>query len=148
VLVVVTHHISFSCDDRRFRWAFCQLETLRRTPLQKVQLTLKALPKSLDGTYERTLQGIAEQKWEFAHRIFQFLTVAARPLYVQEIAVFFAIQINDSEEATPGSPEFDARWREHDPKSAVLSACSSLISVVPASGGLGQIVQFSQLSVQ
>jgi ankyrin repeat protein len=145
VLVVVAHHISFSCDDRRFRWAFCQLETLRRTPLQKVPLALKALPKGLNETYERTLQSLDEEKWEYTHRIFQFLTVAARPLYIQEVAEVFSIQIN--EEVT-GIPEFNARWREKDPEFAVLSACSSLVAVVPASGGLGQIVQFSHFSVQ
>jgi ankyrin repeat protein len=143
VLIVVAHHISFSYDDRRFRWAFCQLETLRRTPLQKIPFALKALPKGLDETYERTLQCLDEEKWEYAHRIFQFLTVSARPLYVQEVAEVFSIQIN--EEAT-GIPEFNARWREKDPELAVLSACSSLVAVVKVYGE--QVVQFSHFSVQ
>jgi ankyrin repeat protein len=139
----LAHHIAFSCDDRRFRWAFCQLETLRRTPLQKIPLALRTLPKSLDETYERTLQGLDEEKWEYAHRIFQFLTVSARPLYVQEVAEVFSIQI--SEEAT-GIPEFNARWREKDPELAVLSTCSSLVAVVKVYGE--QVVQFSHFSVQ
>src|SRR6267142_2815749 len=143
VLIVVAHHISFSCDDRRFRWASCQLKTLRRTPLQKIPSALKALPKSLDEAYERKLQGIDEEKWEYAHRIFQFLTVSARPLYIQEVAEVFSINID--EEAT-GIPEFNARWREKDPELAVLSACSSLIAVVEAYGE--QVVQFSHFSVQ
>jgi len=71
---------------------------LRRTPLQKIPLALKALPKSLDETYERTLQCLDEEKWEYAHLIFQFLTVSDRPLYIQEVAQVFSINID--EEAT------------------------------------------------
>jgi ankyrin repeat protein len=138
--------IASSCDDFRFRWAFCQLETLRRCPLQKIRSTLDALPRTLDETYERTLQGIDEKKWEYACRIFQFLTISERPLYVQELAEVFAISIN---EKTTGIPEFNPRWREPDAESALLSACPSLIAVVKDSKNYGErVVQFSHFSVQ
>jgi len=140
VIIVVTIHITFSYDGFRFRWAFCQLETLRRCPLQKIPTALRQLPKTLDETYERTLQDIAEEKWGYAHRIFQLLAVSARPLHVQELAEVFAISVD--EETT----EFNPRWRPKNAESAVLSACSSLIAVVRAHGE--KQVQFSHFSVQ
>ena len=127
----------------RFRWAYCQLDTLRRCPLQRIRKVLNELPRTLDETYERTLQGIDEEKWEYAYRIFQFLTISARPLRVEELAEVFAIRV-DAE--TTGIPEFDARWRPADAETAVLSACSSLITVVDVCGE--QVVQFSHFSVQ
>jgi len=143
VIIVIVIHIAFSCDGFRFRWAFCQLETLRRCPLQKIPTALRQLPKTLDETYERTLQDIDEEKWEFAHRIFQLIAVSARPLLVQELAEVFAINVD---EETTGIPEFNPRWRPKNAESAVLSACYSLIAVVNAYGE--KQVQFSHFSVQ
>jgi ankyrin repeat protein len=100
----------------------------------------------LDETYERTLQGIDEEKWEYAHRIFQFLMVSARPLYVQELAEVFAISIDEEKSQTTGIPDFNPRWRQPDAESAVLSACPSLIAVVKIDGE--PVIQFSHFSVQ
>jgi ankyrin repeat protein len=98
----------------------------------------------LDETYERTLQDIDEEKWEFAHRIFQLLAISDRPLQVQELAEVFAISVDED---TTGIPEFNPRWRPPNAESAVLSACSSLIAVVNNAYGEKQ-VQFSHFSVQ
>jgi ankyrin repeat protein len=103
----------------------------------------KELPPSLDGTYERALQRIDEETWECAHRIFQFLTVSDRPPRVEELAEVFAIQ---TDEETAGIPEFDASWRPAEAEAAILSACSSLVTVVNVDGE--KIVQFSHFSVQ
>ena len=43
---------------RRFRWVYCQIETLRRCFPASIRLTLDELPETLDGTYEQTLRGI------------------------------------------------------------------------------------------
>ena len=114
--------------------------------MQKIPYALKTLPKTLDETYERTLKDIDEEKWEYAHRIFQFLTVSARPLYVQELAEVFAISIDEEISQTTGIPDFNPRWRQPDAESAVLSACPSLIAVVKIDGD--QVIQFSHFSVQ
>lgn len=127
----------------RFRWAHYQLESLRRCPLQRIREVLDDLPKSLDETYERMLQSIDEEKWECAHRIFQFLTVAARPPRVEELAEVFAIR---ADRETTAIPEFNARWRPPNAEEAVLSACPSFITVTKVNGE--QIVQFSHFSVQ
>ena len=143
VIIVAVIHLAFSYDGFRFRWAFCQLETLRRCPLLKIPSALRQLPKTLDETYERILQDIHEEKWEFARRVFQLLAVSVRPLHVQELAEIFAISID--EQAT-GIPEFNPRQRPQDAESAVLSACSSLIAVIDTYGQ--KQVQFSHFSVQ
>ena len=126
----------------RFRLAFSRLETLRHCPLQKIPSALEAVPRTLDETYERTLQCIDDEMWEIAHRIFQFLAVSARPLYVRELAEVFAISIDKDTRI----PEFNPRWRKPDAESALLSTCSGLITVVKLYGE--HAVQFSHFSVQ
>jgi hypothetical protein len=99
------------------------------------------LPKSLDETYGRTLLGIDEEKREYAQRLFRCLAVAIRPLCIEELAEIFAVRFDEAMLAT-----FNPDWRPVDANEAVLSACSSLISVVDIAGS--QIVQFSHFSVK
>ena len=95
----------------------------------------------MDATYEHTLLGIDEEKWQFAHRLFQCLAVSVRPLRVEELAEILAVRF-DSE----ALPQFHTGWRLGDAEEAVLSACSSLITVVNIDGF--QIVQFAHFSVK
>jgi hypothetical protein len=125
----------------RFRWVYCQLETLRRCFPNAIRRALDELPETLDETYERTLLGIEKEKWEYAHRLFQCLTVAIRPLRVDELAEVLAIRFHDGQ-----LPRYHADWQLEDAQDAVLSACSSLISVVHVDGS--PIVQFSHFSVK
>jgi len=99
------------------------------------------LPDTLDETYERTLRGIKEANWEVAHRLFQFLTVASRPLHVEELAELLAF---DFEEGP--IPKFCEDWRLEDPVEAVLSTCSSLLFVVKMDDS--KVIQFSHFSVK
>ena len=124
---------------------YCQLDYLRRcTPRTKdIRRALDELPKTLDETYARTLEGIDEQKWEDAHRIFQCVAAAFRPLSVEELAQFLAFDY----EAEP-TPTFLADWRPEDPTHAVLSTCSSLLAVVELEGYDSPIVQFAHFSAQ
>ena len=120
---------------------FCQLDTLRRCVVASIRQALDELPVSLDETYERILQGIPVQKRAHAHRLFQCLIAASRPLKVQELAEIFAIRF-DSRMAT----RLEEGWRLEDAEDAVLSACSSLVSVVKVRSS--RIVQFSHFSVK
>jgi hypothetical protein len=86
--------IDFSRDGFRFRWAYCQLEILRRCPLPDISSTLQELPDTLDETYERILQGIPKKMRKYAHRIFQWLTVSSRPLRAEELAELSAINFD------------------------------------------------------
>jgi ankyrin repeat protein len=102
---------------------------------------LDGLPESLDETYERTLLGIEKEKQEYAHRLFQCLSVAVRPLRVDELAEMLAIRFDDAQ-----SPLYCTDWQLEDAQDLVLSACSSLIAVVDVDGS--PVVQFSHFSVK
>jgi ankyrin repeat protein len=125
----------------RFRWVFCQLDKLRRCLPGRIRSALDELPRTLDATYERTLEDIDEENWGYAHRLFQCIAVALRPLRAEELAEFLAI---DFEAA--GTPTLVPVWRPENPANAVLSACSSLIAFATVDGS--QVVQFSHFSVQ
>ena len=78
-----------------------------------------------------------------AHRLLQCLTVAVRPLRLEELAEVLAF---DFGEAPGGIPQLNADWRREDQEHAVLSTCSSLITVVH--DGESRVVQFSHFSVK
>ena len=106
-----------------------------------IRKALNELPISLDETYERALEWIPKEKRQHAHRLFQCLVVAFRPLRVEELAEVFAIEF----EADAG-PSLKEGWRPDSPEDAVLSACSTLIAVIEDKGS--KIVQFSHFSVK
>ncbi|KAN0127638.1 hypothetical protein V8E53_014557 [Lactarius tabidus] len=129
--------------DGMFRWVFCQLETLQQCLPQSLRRTLNELPESLDGTYERVMMEIKRANQSHAYRMLQCLTVAVRPLSVAELAEILAF---DFDEAKGGIPKLNSNWRWEDHEEAVLSTCSSLVTVVPNYGS--PIVQFSHFSVK
>ena len=99
------------------------------------------MPDTLDETYERTLREIRNADWELAHRLFQCVAVASRPFRVKELAEFLAFDFQ------AGSiPQFREDWRLEDPMEAVLSTCSTLLSLVHVDGSA--VIQFSHFSVQ
>jgi ankyrin repeat protein len=105
---------------------------------------VKELPESLDETYERILGAINKANWDHAHRLLQCLTVAVRPLRVSELAEVLAVDFGTASRV--GSSKLNTDWRWEDQEEAVLSTCSSLISVVDEYGV--QMVQFSHFSVK
>src|SRR5260221_5824021 len=125
----------------RFRWAYCQLDNLRRCMPSSIRKSLDELPITLDETYERILEGIPKQKWEHAHRLFQCLVAAVRPLRVDELAEIFAVDFDPDSE-----PRLEEGWRPENPEEAVLSACSTLITIIGDEDS--KIVQFSHFSVK
>ena len=120
---------------------FCQLDSLRRCLPGRIRSALDGLPRTLDTTYERTLQDIDDENWGYAHRLFQCIAVASRPLRVEELAEFLAIDFDSG-----GAPTLVTGLRPENPGNAVLSTCSSLITVVTVDGP--PVVQFSHFSVQ
>jgi hypothetical protein len=87
------------------------------------------------------LEEIGNQNWEYAHRLFQCVAAASRPLRVEELAEFLAFDF----EAEP-TPTFREDWREEDAAHAVRSTCSSLLTVVEKKGS--RVIQFSHFSVK
>ena len=124
-----------------FRWVYCQLDMLRHCFPPSVRRVLDELPEALDGTYERILMEIKLPNRNQAHRIFQCLAVAIRPLRVVELAEVLAVDF-DTEGATP---KLNVHRRCGDPEQAVLSACSSLVTIVDIAGT--RVVNFTHFSV-
>src|SRR5580658_2769038 len=110
----------------RFRWIFCQLEVLRQCLPPSVRRTLRELPESLDKTYERILKDIKKPNKDLARRVLQCLVAATRPLRVEELAEVLAVDFHDAE----GIPRLKPDWQWEEQELALLSACSSLISIV------------------
>jgi ankyrin repeat protein len=123
---------------------YCQLEALRHCLPPSVQRILEDLPETLDETYERVLREINKANREHARRLLQCLTVALRPLRVEELAEVLAIDFDAP--AHGGIPQLNPNWRWADQHQAVLSTCSSLIAVVD--DGDSRVVQFSHFSVK
>ena len=116
------------------------LNKAKREP-ENIPRVLAELPESLGETYERTLRGIAEAKWKFAHRMFQFVSVASRPLRVEELTELLAFDFE------AGSiPKFHEDWRLEDPVDAILSTCSTLLAIVDDRGS--PVIKFSHSSVK
>ena len=87
------------------------------------------------------MQDIGKQNWEYAHRLFQCVAAASRPLRVEELAEFLAFDLD-----TESTPIFRADWRSEDPAYAVRSTCSSLLAVVDVYGS--PVIQFAHFSVK
>ena len=105
---------------------------------------LNALPQSLDATYERVMEEIqSTNQGRHTHRLLQCLSVAMRPLHVEELAEVLAFELD-----TDGGelPKYHPDWRWEDQEHAVLSACSSLITIVNSDNS--RVIQFSHFSVK
>jgi len=106
-----------------------------------IRKALNELPTTLDDTYERALQGIPKEKRQHAHQLFHCLVGANRPLGAEELAEILAIDF-DSDAICNLMED----WRPENAEEAVLSTCSTLISVIEDKGT--RIVQFSHFSVK
>ena len=127
----------------RFQWVFCQLETLRHAVQPDVRDILDKLPKTLDETYERVLKNINENNRKHACRLLHCIAFSIRPLRVEELAEILTF---DCDTAEGGIPKFLPNRRPSNQEGAILSACSSLITIVDNWGS--RVVQFSHLSVK
>jgi len=105
---------------------------------------LDELPESLDETYERVLKSINKANRDYALRLLQCVTVAVRPLRIEELAEVLAVDFNSAWNG--GIPTLKPDWRWSDQYQVVLSTCSSLIAIVD--DGDSQVVQFSHFSVK
>ncbi|KAI9761972.1 MAG: hypothetical protein M1840_001501, partial [Geoglossum simile] len=103
-----------------FRWAFCQLESLKMClNAREIREALKSLPKTLDDTYARILSGISDKYHQKAITALQWLAFSERPLRIEELAE--AVVINPRPD-----PPFDPEDRLDDPH-YILQILSSLV---------------------
>ena len=129
---------------------YCQLEYLANCPPVCIQHALDELPATLDETYMRTLREIEDTNLEYASRLLQCVAVAYHPLQVEELAEILAFDF----EVGP-IPEFCKEWRLQNPVAAVLSTCSTLLSLVNVqdyflfhNSNNHQVMQFAHFSVK
>ena len=97
-------------------------------------------------TYERILKEIKKPNKRLAQRVLQCLVIAVRPLSVEELAEVLAVDFDDAS----GIPRSNPDWRWEEQELALLSACSSLISIVEGyvDYSRARVVQFSHFSVK
>jgi hypothetical protein len=120
---------------------YCQIVYLRGCHPGRIRRALVELPETLDETYERALREINKANSELAHRLFQSVAVASKPIRVEELAEFLALDFS----AGP-IPRFREEWCLEDPVEAGLSTCSTLLSLVNVDGS--PVIQFSHFSVK
>ena len=93
-------------------------------------------------TYDRILKEVKKPNKRLAQLVLQCLLVPVRPLRVEELAEVLAVDFDDEE----GIPRLKPDWRWEEQELALLSACSSVISIVE--DGDSRVVQFSHFSVK
>jgi hypothetical protein len=87
------------------------------------------------------LREIKKPNRDHARRVLQCLVAAIRPLRVEELAEVLAVDFDDA-----GVPKLKPNWRWEDQEQALLTSCSSLITIVDT--GDSRVVQFSHFSVK
>jgi hypothetical protein len=92
---------------------------------------LKSLPKSINETYSRILSTIDEQYQEDTLKVLQWLTYAARPMLLEEVAEALAVDLN-------GIPSLDPGQRYPDPRD-ILALCSSLVTLSTSTSDRGKV---------
>ena len=121
----------------RFRWAFCQLDSLAQCPHEEaIEKALVSLPQNLEETYRRLIECIPTELKNDAMRLLQFLVHSKRPLKLAEAKEVIATQIGKE------SSGFSTRRRlirETD----VLRYCPSLVTVVHATNKELRLAHFS-----
>ena len=73
----------------RFRWAYCQVQELKKLKSTKpkyIKDVLRTLPKTLDETYERILCAIEERYRPEALALLRWITYSTTPLTLGELA--------------------------------------------------------------
>ena len=133
---------TFHTLSHRFRWIFYQLNALQHYYALDLRDFLKS-SDTLDETYEHMLRGVSKAQADDAFRLLQCLTVAARPLRVEELTELLAFDFHVS---TGGIHTLREDWQWDDREEAVLSICSSLIIIIPDS--YSRVVRFSHLSAK
>ena len=88
------------------------------------------------------MREIKKPNRDHARRLLQCLVAAIRPLRVDELAEVLAVNFDDAE----GIPKLNPYWRGEDEEQALMTSCSSLISIVEREDS--RVVQFSHFSVK
>jgi ankyrin repeat protein len=106
----------------RFRWVACQIDNLKNClDYRTLRQALETLPKTLDETYARILEGIPGAYSAHAATILNLLIWSDKTFGIRTLVDAIATDID-------GSPAFDPKNRMPVPRE-VLKLCSSLVAV-------------------
>ena len=106
----------------RFRWVALQLNEFKKCRNKAdLKKQLADLPQGLDKTYDRILLQINEKDHGYAKTFLQWLSFAARPLTLEELATTAAVDL-----CAGNGPEYKSDNELQDIND-VLKICSSLI---------------------
>ncbi|KAL0635425.1 hypothetical protein Q9L58_005633 [Maublancomyces gigas] len=112
-----------------FRWAECQLASIRWCRnIRAIQECLHTLPKDLDETYERILNGIAQNDFQLAHRALQWIAFSTMPMTVYQLAEAIVIEPDDA--------KTDEAARLFNP-CEIIGICGSLVTTSQSTSGEG-----------
>ncbi|GIZ48213.1 hypothetical protein CKM354_001128200 [Cercospora kikuchii] len=110
--------------DGMFRWAYLQLQELKKLKSARRKLVKDALyrlPPTLDATYERILVGISDEMRDVAVKLLRWLAYAQYPLSLYELVDATTIVLSDEEYV-----EVEERPGEDD----LLAVLSGLVTVI------------------
>ena len=114
----------------RFRWAFCQLDILKRLhTLPEIRLALTQLPKTLDETYERILCNIPPESQNMVYRTLSFVSCGYR-INLHKLADLLAVDVEN--------PSFDRKNRPFD-LHAPVEAATCLLAYDHSEAGTGNL---------
>ncbi|KAJ5757468.1 uncharacterized protein N7511_006162 [Penicillium nucicola] len=106
-----------------FRYVECQLNSFRRAKNRnQLDESLRTLPRDLDETYERMLCGIDEAYVEDVRRVLTVLSLAIRPLTVDELIDAHEVELGES-------PSLDREGRSYE-ENDLVEICLGLIEIV------------------
>ncbi|KAK6433206.1 hypothetical protein LTR95_010613 [Oleoguttula sp. CCFEE 5521] len=83
--------------DGMFRWAYCQMEELKRLKIWRpkyIKQVINAFPRGLDATYERKLQQIDDMYREETYKALRWLAFETRPITMLELSEACLIDID------------------------------------------------------
>ena len=106
----------------RFRWVALQLNELKKCWTKKdLKKQLGDLPQGLDKTYDKILLRINQKDHCYAKTFLQWLSFAARPLTLEELAATAPVDL-----CAENGPEYSSDNELQDIKD-VLKICSSFV---------------------
>jgi hypothetical protein len=119
-----------------FRYAALMLEELQIPSKKKITAIIKNMPKGLNGMYEAILLRLdcSEQTAELRRDILMWITMAKRPMAVDEMAYAYGTVVGE---------DFDPDEIRLADKEQMLKACGSLVEIFD-----GDKLRFTHLSVK
>ncbi|KAF7976145.1 hypothetical protein HWV62_7451 [Athelia sp. TMB] len=124
--------------DGMFRWVALQIAELSKCLSPRaVEAQLRALPKDLDGMYERSLSQSANPR--DLKQLLVWLAFSARPLSVEELADVIPVEF------FPDGPSLYNPDLRYFDSTDVLDLCSGFVTFVPIVDG---IVKLAHMSVK